>query len=170
MNYKIYQKCPAVFFVLLVLPLITGCNGQGHQVESVTGKVTYKGEPLSDAQISFHPKGSGGFVAVASTGTDGTFTLVTAGAIKPGAIIGEYNVLVTKVIAVDTNGRPLKEDTALEEQRPQKPQMESESTSVNHPRPKMQSVIPEKYGQLDKPQLQATVVKGKNNFLFELVP
>ncbi|MDR1958554.1 MAG: hypothetical protein LBQ54_05875 [Planctomycetaceae bacterium] len=155
---------------ILFLPVflgMTGCREQGHPVEFVTGKVMYKGEPLSQASVSFHPKTSNGYVAVAETKADGTFTLITAGAAKSGALAGEYHVLVTKVIAVDKNGKPIAEE-AVPEQRSTRPQMEAVPADAAFQRPQMQAVIPEKYGRLDKPLLDAVVVKGKNEFLFEL--
>ncbi|MDR1923503.1 MAG: hypothetical protein LBQ66_03930, partial [Planctomycetaceae bacterium] len=59
-------------------------------------------------------------------------------------------------------------EDAKPEPRSTRPQMEAAPADTTPQRPKMQSVIPEKYGQLDKPLLDAVIVKGKNEFLFEL--
>ncbi|MDR1483819.1 MAG: carboxypeptidase-like regulatory domain-containing protein [Planctomycetaceae bacterium] len=165
MKYNMLQKSLAVILILPFVVLFFGCAPSGHKVYSVTGKVLYNGEPLGNAQISFHPDDPLGFVASAITNPDGTFSLLTTGATKPGAIAGEYNVLVSKIIAVDDNGNPLKE--TQENPQSQAPQMEV-STTPSIQRPKMKSIIPEKYAQIDKPLLRATVAKKQNNYLFEL--
>ncbi|MDR1385215.1 MAG: hypothetical protein LBJ67_15405 [Planctomycetaceae bacterium] len=164
MKYKMFLKCLAVILIASFFGLLVGCSEKGHKVYSATGKVMYKGEPLGDAQISFHPKAPSGFVASAITKPDGNFSLLTTGALNPGAIAGEYDVLVSKMIAVDANGNPIKNDP--EEKISQAPQMESSARIFQ--RPKMKSVVPEKYAQIDKPLLQATVAPKKNDYLFEL--
>ncbi|MDR1289812.1 MAG: hypothetical protein LBK06_01275 [Planctomycetaceae bacterium] len=155
----------AVLVALSVLMLVNGCGKAGHEVYPATGKILYQGKPLGDAQVSFHPLDSSGFVASAITEPDGTFSLLTTGATKNGAIAGEYNVLVSKIIAVDNNGNPIKD--TQENPQSKAPQM-AESSTQSVQRPKMKSAIPEKYAQIEKPLLKATVEKKQNNYLFEL--
>jgi hypothetical protein len=152
-----------IFFLpLMVLCLLAGCD-QSRRVEYVAGTVMYNDSPLADAQISFSPQSPDGFTAVGSTNADGTFTLITPGAKKTGAVCGKYNVLVFKTIAVDENGKAL-----LPETRPEAKPFDMAGSEKSIPIPKTQSVIPTKYGLSDAPLLQATVVKGKNMFRFEL--
>jgi hypothetical protein len=136
--------------LFIFLCLVIGCQQSGLPVQPVSGTVTYRGVPLADAVIGFCPKDSSGYTAAGITEQDGTFTLNIAGAGANGAVAGEYDVVVTKEIAVDNAGRPIPESVELES------------------RPKMKSVIPAKYGKAGSTPLTATVVKGKNRFSFEL--
>ncbi|MDR2641929.1 MAG: carboxypeptidase-like regulatory domain-containing protein [Planctomycetaceae bacterium] len=148
-----------LFTLLLLLTLLvcfSGCSNSSRQVESVTGHVTFNGSPLADAQIVFHPKKTNGFAAVGTTQADGTFTLVTPGTTKAGAVVGDYRVSVTKIVAMDDNGKPLTPETTPEDIR--------KGTRI----PQRVSVLPEKYGQPDQSPLEAVVVRGKNTFQFDL--
>jgi hypothetical protein len=148
----------SIQFILLLILLFCffGCGNNGRKVESVTGQVMFNGIPLRDAQICFLPKKPDGFAAVGETDADGKFTLITPGSAKPGVIQGEYYVVITKNIAVDDYGKPLTPETT--------PKDVLEGARI----PKLMSLIPEKYGQPNKSPLDATVVSGKNTFLFEL--
>jgi hypothetical protein len=155
-----------VIFMIAVCVLFIGCGVKGRQVYPATGKVLYNGKPLGDAQIIFKPKEESGVMAVAITESNGSFSLITSGAEKNGAVAGEYDVIIEKNIPVDEKGNPI----ALLQSQPSKaPTMDSTTTSpqVTH-RPKMKSVIPEKYTQYDKPVLKAVVNKKTNDYLFEL--
>ncbi len=81
---------PALFCVI-------GCSsddGLGTRY-SVTGKVTYKGEPVPKARISFVPKGQqGGKQGASGEIVDGSFSLSTL-APGDGALPGEYFVTVS---------------------------------------------------------------------------
>jgi hypothetical protein len=80
----------------LTLPLwamlLTSCSGG---LQSVSGKVLYKGQPIKGAVVTFHPKAGdemktqrpGGV-----TGEDGTFSLSTGK--EPGAAPGDYVVTI----------------------------------------------------------------------------
>src|SRR4051812_21998264 len=85
---------------------LVGCGaGDVIKVKPVTGKVTYKGEPLKGALVMFRPKSGGGRVASGYTRDDGTFVVATSGAVRGGAMSGEYDVLISKVVEVDAMGR-----------------------------------------------------------------
>ncbi|MCS7269680.1 MAG: carboxypeptidase-like regulatory domain-containing protein [Gemmataceae bacterium] len=74
----------------------------------VSGKVTYKGQPLAGALVTLHPKDSNdprverplGF-----TQEDGTFTVSTAQ--KPGAPAGQYvvTVICSRPVKVEGKGK-----------------------------------------------------------------
>ncbi|MDR1924722.1 MAG: DUF4198 domain-containing protein [Planctomycetaceae bacterium] len=154
---RLVTKMLILFFPLAVVQVcFLGCDSNVRQVETVTGQVTFNGKPLADAQVSFYPKNPDGFVAVGTSLADGKFTLVTPGTTKPGAVRGEYYVTVTKIIGLDDNGNPLTPETTPEDIR--------KGIRI----PKRVSAIPEKYGQSEKALLEATVVRGKNSFLFKL--
>jgi hypothetical protein len=94
-----------VFSLLFLTITITGCGGSTRKGWTATvpvkGKVTYKGEPVAEAQVTFHPASTGGGSeipgAFALTDAQGNFVLRTFGD-ADGAAPGEFVVLVTKTI------------------------------------------------------------------------
>ena len=118
-----------IYYTLLLLSALfaAGCNSGGVAVYPVTGEVTYNGKPVENALISFVSNSPDGRGASSQTGSDGTFVITTQGATKNGAVPGEYTVLVSKWVAVDSSGKeippaPLKpynpNDTAPPEKQP----------------------------------------------------
>lgn len=90
--------------MLVLLCALSACVGCGQSkledpetVVPLNGKVTYKGQPVAGAQISFHrqavgekPPGESGF---ALSDAHGAFTAMTND--NPGLFPGEYRVTVT---------------------------------------------------------------------------
>jgi hypothetical protein len=75
--------------------LLVGCSEGGISgTQPVTGIVTYKGQPVQGAAISFIGDQEGMRVATAATGADGKYQLMTAD--TKGAMPGKYSVTVTK--------------------------------------------------------------------------
>ncbi|AWM40589.1 hypothetical protein GobsT_08900 [Gemmata obscuriglobus] len=137
-------------------PLASGCGGgDAVEVKKVTGRVTYKGEPLGGALVMFKPKG-GSRVASGTTNPDGSFELVTSGATRNGAMPGDYDVLISKVVEVDAKGNVVE------------PAKQEYSPTARQERTKQKSVIPEKYNNPKAPLLSATVTDKGNTFTFEL--
>jgi hypothetical protein len=112
----------------------------------VTGVVTYQGQPVAEANVTFQSDQRGSF---GTTDAEGRFRLQT---FEPddGALPGEYRVAISKVhITVPE----------FDEGHPQ---------YVAPPPPK--HLIPEKYAAANTSGLKASVVAGKENeFTFELV-
>jgi hypothetical protein len=91
-----------------LLALALGCLGcgSGERLHPVSGKVTYKGKPLSGALVTLHPKDNNdprverpnGF-----TQEDGTFTVVTGQ--KQGAAAGQYVVTVICSRTIQPEGK-----------------------------------------------------------------
>lgn len=85
-----------VAFCLVLAVVLTGCGGPAKA--TVTGKVTYKKEPVKGGTIVFGPiagdANNPGKPATATVQADGTFTLTTDRA-NDGAIIGKHNVSYT---------------------------------------------------------------------------
>jgi len=85
--------------VALLLP-ITGCKGgEKPATVAVTGTVTYKGDPLAGADVSFIAKQEGGRAASGTTDSQGHFKLQTymgGNNMIAGAIPGDYSITVRK--------------------------------------------------------------------------
>lgn len=76
-----------VIFVLLVL--LTGC---GVRTVSMSGQVTYNGEPAKDVAVTFDQI-TGGISASGKTNEEGVFTLrLLSDSPKKGIIPGDYRV------------------------------------------------------------------------------
>jgi hypothetical protein len=119
----------------LILP---GCGGGPDlpPVADVSGVVTIDGKPLPRGTIQFVPdesKGPGGATAVGRIGSDGRYTLKTAGV--EGAIVGFHKV------GVHALGEEPKDETAPP------------------PRP----IIPSRYFDPDTSGLTAEVKAGQQN-------
>ncbi|MDR2345705.1 MAG: hypothetical protein LBE18_06530 [Planctomycetaceae bacterium] len=168
MKTKFYCVSLVSILGLVFCVYFSGCSKGGHVVYPAAGKILYNGQPLGEAQISFYPKDPAGVMAAGLTNSDGTFSLVTAGAEKPGAVAGEYNVLVEKIIALDAEGNPIPPAESQTPQVPQAPQWGSSNEPQNNQRPTMKSILPAKYAQIDKPLLSATVSKKQNSYVFNL--
>lgn len=142
------------------LTLILGCgsdDGLGKRY-AVSGKVTYKGQPLEKGDILFHlatpdPKG----INNGATGSivNGSYTLSTRGE-NDGAFPGEYIVTVTS-LDVDTTkamanagGGVARQDDIAKANRMAK------------------SLIPKKYSETSTSGLKATVKESSNTIDFEL--
>ena len=84
-----------------------GCGpGNGLNLATVSGKVTYKGEPVKNGTVFFMPdesKGTVGPPAVGSITADGTYVLSTETA-GDGVIIGLHKVGITGVDTAAISG------------------------------------------------------------------
>lgn len=86
------MKSFCAFVLSLIAAVFTiGCGGPG--TVPAGGTITYKGQPVADANIMFTPVG-GGEIATGQTDAQGKFSL---GVVKPGdgAVPGEYRVSLT---------------------------------------------------------------------------
>ncbi len=83
----------AICFALISLAL-TGCGGPPSG--KLSGKVTYKDEPVSGGSVTLVPKTEGNPYAYAETGADGSYIAKTDdyGTKIP---VGKYQVLITAV-------------------------------------------------------------------------
>lgn len=132
--------------VALVGILLAGCGPSGPKLAKVVGKVTYKSAPLKFGSVIFQPEA--GKAASGIIKPDGTFELFTN---KPGdgALIGKHRVRVMSTTTQDP----------------------SFSVKEGQEMPLGKSLIPEKYGDLDKTPLKDIQVedKSENTFTFNLV-
>jgi hypothetical protein len=126
----------------VVVLAAAGCSN-GNGFVSVSGKVTYKGQPVPRATVVFigdettRP-------ATAITGSDGSYSLMTLD--SKGAMPGKYSVVVTKTDAPPEQGEP--------------PSMEEAAKLANRPPPAVKQLLPVKYGDATRTPLQCEVKPG----------
>ncbi|MBX6316173.1 MAG: hypothetical protein IRY99_25170, partial [Isosphaeraceae bacterium] len=128
---------PVAITLLALVPL--GCGRSGPELAPVTGKVTYKGQPVPRGTISFQPVDpKQGAPATGTIEPDGTYTMQTT---EPGDGVrpGQYRVAITA-----------REEAPILDYIPKTPP----------PPPK--SLIPEKYENPETSGLTATVKSGRN--------
>lgn len=132
---------------------LVGCGGSGGpSLTAVKGKVTYKGESLAGATVTFMPEK--GTPAIGVTDASGNFTLSTGG--LPGAVEGTHRVGITKATSTNAPANPTPNDMMKMMKGGKMPTAKSE--------------IPGKYATPQMSELEATVTAdaSKNNFNFEL--
>jgi hypothetical protein len=113
---------------LIALSALLGCAGSDAGRASVSGKVTFDGEPVKTGQISFEPQGQGR-IGIAQI-VDGAYQMPP----QQGPTPGKYTVRITadrptgKQVqsASDTSGRPAGE--SYEQYIPEKYNQRSELT------------------------------------------
>ena len=127
--------------VTTLLLAIVGCS-RGDRLETapVHGKVTYKGEPLHIGSLLFVPVGDGPS-AQGEIDRDGSYVMGTYGH-HDGAVLGEHKVIITALTSPGGSGLP--EDAV-------------------DPNAGPVSVTPERYGDLEKSGLRATVKADTDN-------
>jgi hypothetical protein len=149
---------------------VAGCgtdDGLGRKY-AVSGKVTYKGQPVSKAKISFVPVSSAGHGAYGDV-ENGSFSLSTL-APGDGALPGEYQVLVD-TREIDT--AKLKEDA---QKAATKQGVEGGFSGgamvpqelVAKARANAKDLIPGKYQLVETTDIKLTVKPESNNFEIEL--
>jgi hypothetical protein len=129
-----------------LIVLSVGCNSENRVATgTVSGVVTYNGDPLQIGSLLFVPVG-GGPSAEANIGTDGSFEMGTYDD-DDGAVLGEHQVMITAFTAPGGSGLP--EDV-----------IDGDGAPV--------SVIPDFYGDLEKSGLKVDVKSGDNKIDFVL--
>jgi hypothetical protein len=153
--------------LVIALLAMTGCSGP--RVVPVTGKVTYKGKPLSQATVTFIPmevEGNLKSVAVSLTDSEGQFTLQTRlGANdRMGTVPGTYRVAVSKFVPPHGMSeadyqKKLDEEHALHQK----------GIVPATPVPPRRELLAPEYSNTQSGTLRATVTTdGKNEFAFDI--
>ncbi len=144
-----------VAVVLLMVMAVAGCSSGDAKLVPVTGKVTYKGQPVAGAGVTFvHADGKSSPVGVTDAG--GVFTLGSS--TGQGAVVGDYQVaIVKKATREGAPANPKPEDMI---------KMMKGGKTLAEPKDE----IPVKYADAKKSGLTATVTgdKAKDNFTFDL--
>ncbi|QDT29403.1 hypothetical protein Enr10x_47560 [Gimesia panareensis] len=143
-----------LYFTLLscsVSALLTGCGGgaEGERPNRtpVSGTVTYNGEPVEGASISFVPVDqTKGQNANGLTDNAGLFQMGTFEG-TDGVVAGEYTVMITQFEPAEVS-QALPEDDPNYDPNPK-------------PQPPPENLLPEKYASADNSGLTVTVEDGK---------
>jgi hypothetical protein len=145
------DRCLAFGFLVI---LVAGCGAMSDRRPTAPVKVsvTYKGKPVEGALVQFisieKPQ-----PAVGNTDASGSCSLQTYQA-NDGAIIGMNSVTITKNEMDTKNARPVNPEDA-------------DLIGVTPP-PVLKSLIPKKYASPATSGIQADVVRGKNEFTYDL--
>jgi len=149
------------FLVLagFLVGLSVGCSDSKLSTAYVEGVITFNGETVSKATITFSPKDSDGKPAVGYSNDKGVYKLTThGGKDEGGAIPGEYLVSISKS---DVAIVPLDQANYS--------QQTTQRSTAPGVAPKYDALIPKKYSNTTTSGLTATVAKGKNKQInFEL--
>src|SRR6266446_4264396 len=99
------HRAPMSILAALSLVTIVACSGDESglpQRYPVSGKVTYKGEPVRIGTVVFEPADIGNGRVASGNIEDGRYQLSTAGS-GDGALAGDYNVaIISKKIDMST--------------------------------------------------------------------
>lgn len=138
---SIHIKVVFVFALMLAVAL-PGCGGSDMKIGAVSGKVTFRGQPVTEGTVSFI-NADAGAGAEAKLGTDGTYAVETP---DGGLPVGTYAVSITPPLYLDDSD-------------PKTPPSWVEKKVAN---------IPQKYRSHYKSGLTATVQEGDNDVPFDL--
>ena len=155
MQQNFFFRSALMGFSVLVF---IGCSNPDARYVKVAGTITYNGQAVEGATITFLPVDPAGESASGLTDTGGMFSLTSTGAVEGGrgALPGEYRVRITKVpVLVD------KDFEAYD--RGEIDYDELLKRRASQPATPVKGLLPEKYAHPDKTVLTATVEKGKNN-------
>jgi hypothetical protein len=148
-------------WVALCLFSLTGCQPSDRlNLVPVVGTLTLDGQPLEGAIVTFAPQSSEAVAASGTSDASGRYALSTAGAHRPGAVPGSYNITVMKL-----NVKNLSEA----EQAAAQAKMQNQGITMAPPTTEAKQLLPLKYRNAATSGFTATVdQKGKNTFTFDL--
>jgi hypothetical protein len=151
--------------------LFTGCSaemdGERRPTALVTGRVTYRGQPVTDALITFVSRGADPVPAYDLTDMEGRFSLTTYEE-GDGAVLGEHGVAISKTTAGDPDGaEPLPPGSGnMDEEDFDSYIPTNDDVSIA---PVVRHLLPNKYTDPETSGLVATIeADGENNFTFDL--
>jgi hypothetical protein len=134
-------------FLAVVIICAAGCSkGGDFSTVAVSGKVTYHGQPVEGATISFIPDAAGRPATAIST-AGGMYRLRTLDA--DGANAGQYTVVVQKVDIPPASTEPVSMEEALK--------------LNSRPPPAPKQALPSKYADPEKSPLKIEVKAGQAN-------
>lgn len=149
-------SCALAFFISLFF--LQGCGGTEDnlpQRTAVSGVVTFDGEPVEGATITFRPVEENGQTANGRTGEEGYFQMGTFEG-TDGVVPGDYTVMISKIKSQSV-AEVLPEDDPNYDPDPK-------------PEPPPENLLPEKYSNAETSGLTVTVSDGEeiSDLKFEL--
>lgn len=139
------RRLTAAAAAVVLALAVAGCGGDGKLPRApVTGRVTYKGKPVSGAAISFIPETAGWRAAVGKTDADGRYLLGTYDP-DDGAPVGRCKVS----LSLRGPGKRLKPGMG--------------AAAAEELMEQGDPLIPQRYFDPEKSGLAFTVEKGKEN-------
>ncbi|MDR2641680.1 MAG: hypothetical protein LBC74_02680 [Planctomycetaceae bacterium] len=169
---------PFFIFLCVFVFCVTGCSGNKVKLVPVSGRVTFKGNPLFNVRIEFFEVSSGS-VAFAQPDFEGRFKLTHILGRK-GAELGKYRVSIFGLGKPVLLGQPVTPEIleylkASDDSNTSATDLElATPKSINRPKPKMPSgltIIPEEQliTNSDKSPIEVEVTKtGPNDFEIDL--
>lgn len=143
---------------------LMGCGSGGPDLSKVKGKVTYKGQAVTEATVTFMP--TSGPLATGITDANGEFTLTTGG--NPGAVTGEHKIAIVKVDATGQGTQDISEKDTTDVSGGYGQMFPGQGDGAESPAaPK--SEIPEKYNNPETSGLTKTVSSNASENEFEFV-
>ncbi|MBT5017515.1 MAG: carboxypeptidase regulatory-like domain-containing protein [Planctomicrobium sp.] len=134
--------------------MLMGCSGDKSPdrpaTTPTTGVVTYNGDPIEGATVTFKP-GAEGKAAFGKTDAEGKFAITTFEG-GDGAIPGSYTISVTKMEEIESNAVSMDDPNY--------------DPTIEEPEPK--NLLPEKYADATKSGLTATVGAEAGDVKLEL--
>ncbi|HAH49497.1 hypothetical protein [Gimesia sp.] len=148
----------AAVVLFLSIFFLQGCGGTDDdrpQRTAVSGVITFDGEPVEDASITFRPVDESGQTANGRTDEQGVFQMGTYEG-TDGVVAGDYTVMISKLESQEV-AEVLPEDDPNYDPNPK-------------PQPPPENLLPEKYSNAETSGLTVTVSEGKeiSDLKFEL--
>ncbi|WP_417392005.1 carboxypeptidase regulatory-like domain-containing protein [Gimesia sp.] len=148
----------AAVVLFLSIFFLQGCGGAEDdrpQRTAVSGVITFDGEPVEGASITFRPVDESGQTANGRTDEQGVFQMGTFEG-TDGVVAGDYTVMISKLESQEV-AEVLPEDDPNYDPNPK-------------PQPPPENLLPEKYSKADTSGLTVTVSEGKeiSDLKFEL--
>ena len=138
-----WSETKGMFVALALTVAIAGCGDSRGPTGTVSGKVTFKGQPVTEGMVSF--VSAEGHGASGLLDSAGNYTLVTADG--PGVPAGDYKVAIRPPVTGDPDELPIDFDPAEQPEYPN---------------------IPSKYRSPTNSSLTATVKEDANTFDFDM--
>jgi hypothetical protein len=89
---KLKRQIDWRIWAVLLMATCCGCS-QGPELGAVSGKLTYKGQPVQYAAVEFHPVDGGGKHSIGYTDADGEY-VVKYTLQRDGALTGRHRILI----------------------------------------------------------------------------
>lgn len=158
-----YRVAAALLFVPV---LVAGCTSSHQSGSTVSGKVTYKGQPVTSGTITFHR------TAAEQAGAY-PYPLKSDGTYEGAGLVAEEMIVTIETESANPKQKTPKYNPkagAKEDPTAQYDKMMREKgfNASNPPDPSLYVPIPKKYADKKTSPLKTTITKGRNSKDFDL--